>query len=692
MVRCSKCVRAGLLACTMIASGAAWAEDAAAPPAPAKAPDPAEIIVYGRAINQLGVALTASEGIVGRRDFSTRPLQRVGELLEVVPGLIVTQHSGGGKANQYFLRGFNLDHGTDFAASLDGVPLNMRTHGHGQGYLDLNFIIPEAVEFIEYSKGPYRADLGDFATAGAARFKTYDKVDDARVNLTIGENNYYRLAAVGSVKLGGGDLLLAGEARYDDGPYAIKQKLNQFSGFAKYTVPLGDGILRASFTGYYVDFYSPEQIPQRAITSGLINDLGALDFSLGGQTTRIGGTINWTQNGDDPWSVLAYAHYYNFKLISNFTYFLDDPVNGDEFRQADRRTVTGGRIDKKLTFHPFGMQTDLLFGGEGRFDFIPRVALYRTTARTIRQTVRSDSVNEGSAAVFAEATLHPTDRLRFTFGLREDYYNFDVTSSNPLNSGKSDATIFSPKAGAAWRPVDWGEVYINYGEGFHSNDGRGTAITIDPVTGDKASPVDPLVKARGSEVGARIRPVHGVTLTAAAWQLDLGSELLFLGDGGTTAPQGPSHRKGLEFAAFAQPIKGLTIDAEYTASDGRLTDLPGGADHIPGAIEEVIAAGIVGEYGRFTGSLRFRHFGSVALIEDNSVRSRPTNVVNSRVAYRLGRYELAAEVLNILDSHDAEINYFYTSRLPGEPAGGIDDIHLKTIEPRELRVTGTVRF
>jgi len=256
--------------------------------------------VYGRAINQLGVALTASEGIVGRKDFSTRPLQRVGELLEVVPGLIVTQHSGGGKANQYFLRGFNLDHGTDFATFVDGVPVNMRTHGHGQGYSDLNFIIPETVEFIQYSKGPYRADLGDFTTAGAARFKTYDKLDDARITATIGEYDYYRLSAVGSMKAGGGDLLLAGMGRYENGPYAIRQNLNQFSGFAKYTVPLASGILRARLTGYYVDFKSPEQIPKRAIDSGLISRYGALDFTLGGQTTRIGGGLNWTQNATMP--------------------------------------------------------------------------------------------------------------------------------------------------------------------------------------------------------------------------------------------------------------------------------------------------------------------------------------------------------------------------------------------------------
>ncbi|GGI89682.1 TonB-dependent receptor [Polymorphobacter multimanifer] len=642
------------------------------------------ITVFGRANNLVGTANAASEGRVGRADFNTRPLQRAGELLEVVPGLIATQHSGGGKANQYFLRGFNLDHGTDFAAFLDGVPLNYRSHGHGQGYLDLNFIIPEAIEYIDYAKGPYRADAGDFATAGSATFRTYANLP-TRLSAEGGSGPYLRAVGTGTARLGEGSLLLAVEARHDDGRYILTENLSQFSGFGKYTVPLGDGTLRTSIAAYHVDFNSSEQVPQRAIDSGIIGRLGFLDNDLGGSTTRIGVVSNWTQNGNMPLLVLAYAHHYRFKLYSNFTYLLDDPVNGDEFEQADRRTVIGGRVTKAFKAGADAMSIEFLLGTEGRYDFIPEVGLYRTAARARLSTVRQDDVKQGSGAIFGEAPLHPTDRLRVILGARGDVYNFDVTSDLAVNSGTDTATIFSPKATVAWTPVDAVELYANYGRGFHSNDARGTSITIDPNNGHAADRVAPLVRGEGYEGGVRLRPLNGLSITASGWWLDLQSELLFVGDGGTTEPQGPSRRKGVEFGAFYQPAPWLALDAEYTFSKGRLTELPRDVNRIPGAIERVIAGGIVVQRGGFTGSLRLRHFGSVALIEDNSVRSQPTTVVNSRLAYGFGRYEIAASIFNLLNSKDAEIDYFYASRLPGEPAGGVEDTNLKPVEPRQIR-------
>ena len=649
------------------------------------------ITVYGRSDNLIGIAGSASEGHVGRGDFETRPLQRVGELLEVVPGLIVTQHSGGGKANQYFLRGFNLDHGTDFAGFLDGVPLNYRSHGHGQGYLDLNFIIPETIEFIDYSKGPYRADTGDFATAGAGRFRTHDELAP-QVTFEAGTGPYLRGVASGSTRVGSGNLLLALETRHDDGRYALKENLNLVSGFAKYTVPLGDGTLRTSLSAYHVDFASSEQVPRRAIASGLIDRLGFLDADLGGSTTRIGATAGWTEAGDTPLGMMAYVHHYDFRLFSNFTYLLDDPDNGDEFEQADRRTVIGGRIDKRWRGAIGSMPVELLAGGEGRYDIIPAVGLYRTAGRVRLSTVRQDDVRQGSGGVFAEATLHAAKTLRVILGARGDLHRFDVRSDLAANSGRATAAIFSPKATLAWTPLDAIEVYANFGRGFHSNDARGTVISIDPNSGNAVDRVDPLVAATGYEAGIRLRPVPSLSVTAAAWRLRLQSELLFVGDGGTTEPQGPSRRQGVEIAAFYQPMPSLTIDAEYTISQGRLTDLPPGADRIPGAIERVAAAGVVVQSGGFTGSLRLRHFGSVALIEDNSVRSRPTTVLGGRLAWRSGRYELAASVFNMLGSNDAEINYFYASRLAGEPAGGIDDLHFKPVEPRQLRIAATMHF
>ena len=650
-----------------------------------------DIIVTGRASDLIGVAGSASEGVVGKVDLEDRPIQRIAELLEVIPGFIATQHSGGGKANQYFLRGFNLDHGTDFAAFHDGVPVNMRTHGHGQGYLDLGFVIPELVDTVSFAKGPYRAENGDFATAGSARLTTVDTLDAPFFKAEAGTSDYYRLVAAGSFKLGGGDLLLGTEVKYDDGPYDLSQNVELFSGFAKWTGPVSGGTLRASLTGYRVDFRSSEQVPLRAIESGQIGRLGFFDDDLGGETTRIGGVLNWTDGKTAPLNLMAYAHYYDFRLTSNFTYFLDNPVDGDEFEQRDRRTVVGGRVDKRFDLE-VGMPVELLIGAEGRYDFIDRVGLYRTAAREVLSTVREDQVNEGSAAVFAEITVRPMPELRIILGGRADGYRFDVNADLAANSGKDSDGIVSPKASIAYTPVEQVEFYANYGRGFHSNDARGTSINIDPNTGGGADRVDALVAGTGYEGGVRARPLAGLTLTATYWWLDLDSELLFIGDGGTTEAQGPSKRRGFELGAFYQPAPWLTLDAEYTKSRGRLSDLPRGANNIPGAIEEVIAGGFVAKYKQASLAMRLRHFGSYSLIEDNSVRADPLTVVNARVEYQLGRLELAADLLNVFNAKDNEIEYFYASRLPGEPPEGIEDRHVRPIEPRQLRLSASLRF
>jgi outer membrane receptor protein involved in Fe transport len=685
---------AGLFAITLFTS-ASFASTS--PPADQMSPEAAgelgkvSIVVTGRATDLIGSATAASEGIVGKVDLDDRPIQRIAELLEVIPGFIATQHSGGGKANQYFLRAFNLDHGTDFAAFHDGVPVNMRTHGHGQGYLDLSFVIPELVESVSFAKGPYRAENGDFATAGAARFKTVDTLDAPFAKAEIGAGDYNRFVAAGSTKLAAGDVLLGVEARYDDGPYDLSQKVRLFSGFAKWTGPLGGGTLRASATGYRVDFRSSEQIPLRAIESGRIGRFGFFDDDLGGETTRIGAVLNWTDNSPAPLNLLAYAHHYDFRLTSNFTYFLDNPVDGDEFEQRDRRTVVGGRIDKRFDADVV-VPIEVLVGAEGRYDFVDRVGLYRTASRQVLSTVREDEVNERSAAMFAEVTVRPMSELRAMLGARVDAYRFDVDADLAANSGEDSAAIFSPKASIAYTPFEQIEFYANYGRGFHSNDARGTSINIDPNTGGGADRVDALVAGTGYEGGVRARPLPGLTLTGTYWWLDLDSELLFIGDGGTTEAQGPSKRRGFELGAFYQPAPWLTIDTEYTKSRGRLSDLPDAGNWIPGAIEEVIAGGFVAKYKQASLTMRLRHFGSYSLIEDNSVRADPLTIINARAKYQIGSVELAADLLNVFDAKDNEIEYFYASRLPGEPAGGIEDRHVRPIEPRQLRVSAKVNF
>ena len=676
------------LAAALLVPGTARAAD--------ETDDASTIIVTGRAANLIGIAQSASEGQIGKIDLENRPIQRVGELLEVIPGLIATQHSGGGKANQYFLRGFNLDHGTDFAQFIDGVPINLRTHAHGQGFTDLNFIIPEFVESIDYAKGPYRTDVGDFDTAGSAKFIT---VDTAAPFITgsigfdgfFGKSDYYRLVAGGSQKLGSGDLFLGGEARYDEGPFEIPGDLRLFNALVKWTGPIGGGTLRTTLQGYHVDFRSAEQVPQRAIDSGLIGRLGYLDPYLGGATTRILASANWTQDGTTPLTALVYANYYKFKLVSNFTYFLDDPVHGDEFEQRDSRFVLGGRVDKKFALD-IGVPVELLVGADTRADLIAPAGLYHTEFGQIQSVVRQDRIDEESVGVFAEATIHLLPTVRVVLGLRGDGYAFDVRSLISANSGNVTAGIVSPKAAVAWTPIKQLELYANYGEGFHSNDGRGTTTTISPRDGSALDPVTPLVKARGYEVSARAKPVTGLTLTATYWWLNLKSELQFQGDAGETSPIGPSKRHGYELSAFYKPGDWLTLDAQYSRSYARETDLPPGMDHIPNALESVMSAGAVARYGQASAAVRVRHFGAYPIIEDNSVRAAPLTVVNARVGYDLGRVELAVDLLNALDARDNEIEYFYTSRLAGEPLDGVDDRHIKPIEPRELKVSATVRF
>ncbi len=680
-----------LLGTTLVATAARAEVPADAVPVDAAATSGPEIIVTGRAANLIGIAESSSEGTIGKIDLENRPIQRIGELLEVIPGFIATQHSGGGKANQYFLRGFNLDHGTDFAQFIDGVPINVRTHAHGQGFTDINFIIPEFVDSIDYTKGPYRADVGDFLTAGSAKFKTIDTAAPFVTGTGSIDGDYLRLLAGGSGKFGVGDLFLGGEFRYDNGPYEIPGNVKAFNILTKWTGPVGGGLLRASFDAYHVDFRSAEQVPERAIDSGLIGRLGYLDPYLGGTTTRIGASINWAQDGTTPITALAYAHYYKFKLISNFTYFLDDPVHGDEFEQRDSRFVLGGKVDKRFAF-TLGVPVELLIGAETRNDLIAPVGLYRTEFGQIRTSVRQDRVDEESIGAFAEATIHPLRGVRVILGLRGDEYAFQVRSSIAANSGHATAGIVSPKVAIAYTPIEQVEVYANYGEGFHSNDGRGTTITVSPKDGSAQGPVDALVKARGYEFGIRTRPSHGFTLTATYWFLNLNSELQYAGDQGETSPVGPSKRKGYELGAFYKPADWLTADLQYTRSYARSTDLPPGQDYIANALESVISAGVVGHYGRASAAIRLRHFGPYPIIEDNSVRARPLTVVNARVGFDFGRIELAADLINALDSRDYEIEYYYASRLAGEPIDGVNDRHLKPIEPRQLRLSATVHF
>lgn len=648
----------------------------------AKDNDP--IVVYGRAIPQIGVATSGSQGVVGYEDFEDRPLSRVGELVENVPGVIATQHSGTGKANQYFLRGFNLDHGTDFAGFVDGAPVNMRTHGHGQGYMDLNFLIPELVERIDYRKGPYFADVGDFSAAGTVAFKTKDTIAPI-VEVTAGSYGYYRALAAGSFKVGDKNVLLAVEGTLNNGPWTLDEDLHKINAFAK----LSASDWSLSLSAYHADWNATDQVPERAIESGLISRYGNIDPYLGGKTTRIGLTLN-AHTGNTDWT--AYATYYDFGLTSNFTYYLEDEVDGDEFQQADRRGVFGGSMRHRMDTAFAGLPVQVTLGADTRYDMIGKVGLYRSVDGVRTSTVREDSVDEYSGALFGEAEVALTPRLRFTAGLRGDLIGYDVRSSLAANSGHGADALLAPKASLAWHAADHLEFYANYGESFHSNDVRGATITIDPATGEAAEKVGVLVRARGAELGARVE-TGNFTASLVGFYLTLGSELVYTGDGGTTEPNAASRRYGAEASLFWRPAKWLTFDVSGALTHARFTGVDADESYIPNSVSEVLGAGASFELpGDLSATLRLRHFGSAPLIEDNSVRSDPTTLVNLGLYKQIGRGRIGLDVLNLFDARDADITYWYTSRLQGEDASGVDDYHIHPVEPRQFRATWRYSF
>jgi hypothetical protein len=645
----------------------------------------AEIIVTGRRVNTLGIATTASEGRVGRYDLEARPLLRSGDLLEFVPGLVATQHSGSGKANQYFLRGFNLDHGTDFATSVDGMPVNMRTHGHGQGWTDLNFLIPETVEALAYAKGVYFADAGDFSSAGSARFELARAFSRKSLEVSAGSYGQRRAVLLASQKLGAADLLLAGEVQRFDGPWTdIKERVRKVNGLARYSAPLGEGVWNLTAMAYDNGWRSPDQIPSRAVADGKIGTFGSIDATLGGTSSRYSLSGGWKgRAAAGELSTSAYIIRSKLNLFSNFTYFLDDPENGDQFRQVDDRTLMGFELRQRWDLGG----SRLHLGADGRFDDIGRVGLYRTRARQAVATVREDAVRQGSLGVHTSLELPVTKRLRSTLGVRYDAFWADVDArSLALNSGRSSDGKLSLKGNLAYRLARPIELYASYGHGFHSNDARGTTIRIDPLTGGAATRVPALVGTRGGELGLRWFAGSRFHASAALWRLDLGSELVFVGDAGGTEASRPSRRQGVELGFYLLDDKRLSGELELSYTRSRFRGRDPAGQHVPGSIPLVVSGGLNWKpWDGWSIAPRLRYVGRYPLIEDNAVRSRSSLLLNLRVARDWRRFGIGVELFNLLDSKDHDIDYFYASRLPGEPLGGVEDVHYHVFQPRSIR-------
>jgi hypothetical protein len=654
-----------------------------------------EVVVKGRRLVLAGHARSASEGIIGQQDLEIRPLLRPGDVLESIPGMIVTQHSGSGKSNQMFLRGFNLDHGTDFATWIDDMPVNMRSHGHGQGYTDINFLIPETVRAVEFVKGPYHAELGDFSSAGGAHIRLFDKLPGNQVKLGFGENGYQRLLAMGVLETKPGALSGALEVQAYDGPWKdVDEDVEKINGVLRYSSGAGPRSWRVTGMYYDNEWNSADQIPTRAVDQGMIDELGSIDTTLGGESTRasLSAGISWdsAEGGTD---LSVYFIDYDLKLWSNFTYLLDNPDTGDQFQQVDDRKIFGAGWRKNWEVTSSVGEIRQMMGAEFRYDDIDEVGLFKTRDRQRLETTRSDSVDVMSIGVFYELEWQMTQRWRSVLGLRGDYYDFDDSADDPANSGVENDSIVSPKASLIYGVNETTEVYLSGGFGFHSNDARGTTITIDPLSGEPVDQVDPLVESRGAEIGFKSLVRERWNTSLSLWYLDLDSELLFVGDAGSTEASRSSERWGVEFNNFFEINDIWSLEADFSWTDASFSNETLEGDEIPGALEWVMSGAVSAQYPNgWFGTFRVRYFDDAPLTEDGKVTSAGSTIAHSSLGWSDDRWRFQLDLLNLFDSEDHDIDYFYASRLPGEGEQGVEDVHYHVFEPRQLRVYLGLRF
>jgi hypothetical protein len=649
--------------------------------------------------NLVGIAAAGSEGAITDAQLAVRPINRATEVLETVPGMVISQHSGEGKANQYYLRGFNLDHGFDFAQTIAGIPVNMPTHAHAQGYADSNFLIPELVSGVQFRKGPYYAETGDFSSAGSANINYFNVLDRPIVTIKGGSFGYSRFLGAASPRVGDGRLLGAFEWEQDDGPWVITNKKDKYNGVVRYSRGDTRNGLSLTFLGYANDWHSTDQIPKRAVDDGSIDRFGFVEDSDRGETYRYAGIFDWQTSGArESTRVTGFVQRYGVQLFHNFTYFLNDPVNGDQFEQFEKRWTTGAKLTHRRLEHIRGKHAENAFGVEVRNDSVGGpLALYSTRATERLSTVRADEVDQVSVGLFANSEIEWARHVRTTIGLRGDVYHWNVVSDNSLNSGHETSAIASPKVSAAFGPWRGTELYANWGLGFHTNSGLGIVLDVDPLTGDPVDRSPAFARAGGGEVGVRTVAVRGLQTTASFWYLDFDSELVYVGDSGTTEAGPASRRLGVEITNYFYPNRWTSLDLDVSFSRAHYVDVPEAERYVPGALNRVISAGInvnppAGRGAGPFGSARVRHFGPRPLTEDNRVKSQSTSIVNGELGYKFSeRLRLTVEAFNLFDAEVSDIDYFFESRLRDEPAP-VEDIHFHAAIPRSARLALRVSF
>lgn len=633
--------------------------------------------------NAIGSSDAASQGTIRAELLESRPILRPGEVLEAIPGMVVTQHSGDGKANQYFLRGFNLDHGTDFATTVDGMPVNMPTHAHGQGFSDLNFLIPELVERIEYRKGPYFATHGDFATAGTAdiAYKTrLNAPNDAPfLQLTMGKNGYQRALGAMNFDIGSDKTLLgAVEWMGNDGPWTTPEALRRRNAVLRWSQGNRAEGGSISLMAYNAQWNATDQIPQRLIEAGTyqgkpFSRFDSLDASDGGNTSRYSVSGQWHRNAENSqFKASAYALQYDLQLFSNFTYALERPDTGDQFLQQDKRQVVGFQTSQAWQHLWDGKEINTEMGFQLRHDRI-QVGLYDTQQRKIITTTREDRIHQTQIGAYLQSGVEWTPWLRTVMGVRLDQMQ------------PSAHNLVSPKFTLVVTPWEKTEFFFNAGQGFHSNDARGVL--------DKVAPVPALVAARGWELGVRTERIPHLQSSLAIWRLESDSELVYVGDVGATEASDGSIRRGIEFNNRWTPTPNLLVDADLAWTQARFSK----GNYVPNAVDSVASIGVTLKNGKaWSASLQWRYLGSGALTEDNAVRSEPTSTFNLRLSRDMHdatghRSTLTLDVFNLLNTPVNDIQYYYASRLPNESAP-VDDKVIHPAEPFSIRLTYRMNF
>ncbi len=664
-----------------------------------------EVEVVGSRYSLLGVADSANEGAVGQAQIDNRVVARTGEVLEVVPGLIVSQHSGEGKANQYFLRGFNLDHGLDFKLSLDGMPINQRSHAHGQGWADLNPIIPELISSIHYRKGPYYAAEGDFANAGSANIFYSDKIDKGLASFGLGQNGYYRTLLANAPKFHDGNLLYALELSHYNGPWDTPDNYRKYNGILRYSEGTSANGFNLTAMAYSGKWNSTDQIPFNDYKQGLISRWGSMDTSSGANASRYSLSGEWRRaDASGTWLAQAYVIQNFLDLYSNFEY-----APTSQFNQRDSRVTSGLNVARSWDVKGLGKEATNTLGIQIQNDNIHNT-LQGTTRRVandcnnnfdgngnlIIDQCRRDHIYQSSLGLYAENHVHWNDWFRTVAGLRSDYFRFNnlgLTSSTGVNNTATvNDFITSPKLNVVFGPWTRTEYYYSIGNGYHSNDARG-------VTAGSGIRSNGLVRTFGQEVGIRTEIINGLQTTLALFQLDNASEIVYIGDAGRTEDSGRrSRRTGFEFNNYFKATKWLTIDADFAYAKARFRDpgANGEGNFIAGAVEGVASvAAIIDNQGPYSGSLQLRYFGPRPLTEDNALRSNSTATVNGKLGYKVNKdTKIELVGFNLLNSEHSAIDYAVDSYTgvggTSNTAGPYRVFH--PIEPRSFRILLITRF